>query len=524
MLAEDSFDLLNLFPAASTSSAQPVALPASSLAFIGPLPDSSLIHHALNHLRAGEAPDYLSDDREGLSEKALGKRREYEVEEDLEAEEEGDGPLRTAPKQSRRVLILTPEREALREELAREPDVSLFGMRRDGETTRLLDMIDIRCVRPIISFACFLTPKYYTATCRPPLISPTSSRPPTSRQTPPPKMRTPLTPKQAPRTASIRAACRTHQRWSSCTTLRSTWMNRRTRGALPPSRFASLNLLKQLRLQCWSSRLRLNHRSLRLCLLWLELAVRLTAAAPEECSCSPPRRCSPPRLVLFDPLASPLSTHILPAHLRSSRKGKKRSHDADETGNSAPVEAEERDMIPLRRIIESFFDWVGEAEERKSAQLFDFAVLTQLRLSTLSRPGVPRSRNPRLPPHLPPFASDRSSLAAEASAVDRPRVSLAPARRRRPGRRGGGQRAHRGRDLKRASLQPRRSALRTSCDCEWEACIECDERGRTTGTTGTCGGKAGRCIGSIVRDAAEMPMMGGEREKRESPPFYILKS
>lgn len=147
MLAEDSFELLDLFPAASTSSAQRVALPASSLAFIGPLPDSSLIHLALNHLRAGEVPDYLSDDDGGLSEKARGKRREYEVEEDVEAEEQGGGPSRGASKQSRRVLIVTPEREALRKELARDPDVSLFGLRRDGETTRLLDLIDIRCGR-----------------------------------------------------------------------------------------------------------------------------------------------------------------------------------------------------------------------------------------------------------------------------------------------------------------------------------------------------------------------------------------
>ncbi|BGP29030.1 hypothetical protein JCM10296v2_000766 [Rhodotorula toruloides] len=308
MLAEDSFDLLDLFPAASTSSAQPVAIPAASVAFIGPLPDSSLIHLALNHLRAGEAPDYLSNDEEGLSEKARGKRRDYEVEKDVEAEEQGGGPSRSAPKQSRRVLILTPERETLRDELARDSDVSLFGMRRDGETTRLLDMIDIRYLPTSAHLTYFLASAYV------------SSDP------------------------AAQDAYAAHTETGA--------RNRLDPSCLPyaptlvvlhdPSEYLDEPANASAGVAAYGS-----------------ILAHFVSAFSRLSS-------PPPRLVLFDPLASPLSTHILPAHLRSSRKGKKRSQDADETGNDAAVEAEERDTVPLRRIIERFFDWVGESEELPS--------------------------------------------------------------------------------------------------------------------------------------------------------------
>ncbi|KAJ8296783.1 hypothetical protein OF846_000065 [Rhodotorula toruloides] len=308
MLAEDSFELLDLFPAASTSSAQRVALPASSLAFIGPLPDSSLIHLALNHLRAGEVPDYLSDDDGGLSEKARGKRREYEVEEDVEAEEQGGGPSRGASKQSRRVLIVTPEREALRKELARDPDVSLFGLRRDGETTRLLDLIDIRYLPSSAHLTYFLATAY-------------------------------LPSNPAAQDAYAESGAK----------------NRPDPSCLP-----------------YAPTLVILHDPSE----YLDEPANASAGAAAYgsflahfVSAFSGLSSPPPRLVLFDPLASPLSTHILPAHLRSSRKGKKRPHDVDETSNGAPVEAEERDMIPLRRVIERFFDWVGESEELPSLGL-----------------------------------------------------------------------------------------------------------------------------------------------------------
>ncbi|BGP21824.1 AMP-binding domain-containing protein [Rhodotorula toruloides] len=308
MLAEDSYDLLDLFPPASTSTAQPFALTAASLAFIGPLPDSSLIHLAVNHLRAGEPSDYLAGDVKELSEKARGKRPEYEVEEGLESEDQGRSPMRSAQTQLRRVLILTSEREALREELARDPDVSLFGLRRDGETTRLLDMIDIRYCPTSAHLTYFLATAYV------------SSDP-------------------AAQDAYVAYA-------------ETGAKNRLDPSCLPypPTLVILHNPSEYLDEPANASAGVAAYGSI--------LAHFVSAFSSLN---SPP-----PRLVLFDPLASPLSTYILPAHLRSSRQGKKRSRDAEETSNGAIVEAEERDMVPLRKIIERFFDWVGEAEELPS--------------------------------------------------------------------------------------------------------------------------------------------------------------
>lgn len=44
----------------------------------------------------------------------------------------------------RHVLILTPDRTALREALIKEKDLSLMGSTRDAQTTAVLDRVDIK--------------------------------------------------------------------------------------------------------------------------------------------------------------------------------------------------------------------------------------------------------------------------------------------------------------------------------------------------------------------------------------------
>ena len=160
MLHEPHIDLLGLFPSTSTAGQTPLALPASSLALIGPLPSSSLLHLALNHLRATDSE--LHPPSRPLSARARGKQRARDDDDlDLSAapddsgDEHGDelGTGRRSVEQQRRVLVLTPDEAALRDELAREGDVSLFGSRRDAETIRLLDKVDIRCVLSLLFYS-----------------------------------------------------------------------------------------------------------------------------------------------------------------------------------------------------------------------------------------------------------------------------------------------------------------------------------------------------------------------------------
>ncbi|GAA6043550.1 hypothetical protein JCM8097_001217 [Rhodosporidiobolus ruineniae] len=125
-------------------------MPASSVALVGALPASSLLHLALNHLRADQ-----------LSEKARGKRRAMDDETDFPEEEEAAHSLAAGKKdQERRVLVLTPTQDLLRDELVKEGDVSLFGSRRSGETARLLDLVDIRYLPTSAHLTYFLTTVY----------------------------------------------------------------------------------------------------------------------------------------------------------------------------------------------------------------------------------------------------------------------------------------------------------------------------------------------------------------------------
>jgi hypothetical protein len=148
---KQQLDLLDLFPAASTSTSAPVLVDAPSVAFVGQLPAATPLHLALNHLRR-EEEDKLEDERleGGLSERARGKQRaEADVfQGDEEVHSPGDDAQSRARQSTmtaqRRVLILTPDRDALREQLVEQCDGSLVGDRLDGSEQALLDRIDIR--------------------------------------------------------------------------------------------------------------------------------------------------------------------------------------------------------------------------------------------------------------------------------------------------------------------------------------------------------------------------------------------
>lgn len=158
-------DLLDLFPPASTSASAPVPVDAASIAFVGPLPAAAPLHLALNHLRRGEEDDNDDETSDcgdcGLSERARGKLRAAEEESDIGTERDGAShptPSVASPPSfagragsvnstlQRRVLLLTPNRNVLRQQLVEQCDDSLVGDKLDGPDQALLDRIDMRCV------------------------------------------------------------------------------------------------------------------------------------------------------------------------------------------------------------------------------------------------------------------------------------------------------------------------------------------------------------------------------------------
>ncbi|GAA5941946.1 hypothetical protein JCM10213_004344 [Rhodosporidiobolus nylandii] len=149
-----SFSPADLFSPTQSTSAAPQAVPTSSVALLGPLPTSSLLHLALNHLRPEEE---RKQDASPLSETVKGKRRVM----DEGSMEEEDVPLHgRKTRMERRVLIVTPDQDVLRDELSKESDVSLFGARRSGETARLLDLVDIRHLPSSAHLTYFLSTCY----------------------------------------------------------------------------------------------------------------------------------------------------------------------------------------------------------------------------------------------------------------------------------------------------------------------------------------------------------------------------
>ncbi|GAA5892497.1 hypothetical protein JCM6882_005631 [Rhodosporidiobolus microsporus] len=303
-----SISPLDAFPPTASTSRAPLTLPASSIALFGPLPTSSLLHLALNHLRAeaGQTPSTV-----GLSEKTCGKRRAVDDEEDFPNEEDDfPSPSRSSGKE-RRVLILTPDMSVLRDELSKEGDVSLFGSRRSSETARLLDLVDIRT----LPTSAHLT--YFLSTCYTPS--------------------TPLA--QDVHTAFFATEPRT----------------RVDPSYLPydptmvifhaPSDYLEESANEGAGLEAYGS------------LLGLFVSTFLSLTSP------------PPFLVLHDPLASAHSLPVLPLHLRP-KKQKKRPFEGEEVQREegASEVEDDSDRVPLRRIAQRFFDWVGEAHEVFSSE------------------------------------------------------------------------------------------------------------------------------------------------------------
>ncbi|GAA5890140.1 hypothetical protein JCM8208_002713 [Rhodotorula glutinis] len=313
MVHGEHIDLLGLFPSASTAGHAPLVLPASSLALIGPLPSSSLLHLALLHLRDTDT-DQQPHDRP-LSARARAKQRARGNDDDLDlsaaagdsGDDDGDqlGTSRTLA-QPRRVLILTPDEGALRDELASEGDVSLFGSRRDGETVRLLDKVDIRYLPSSAHLTYFLSTVHTFSSLHAP----------------------------AAQAAYLDSGAKKLVD-PSCLPYDPTLVVLQS-----PSDYLDEPVNEGCGIDAYASMIA--H--------FLSSCARLGSSLP--------------LLVVLDPLAAHTSLPLLPARLQAKPKGKKRSFGGDE-GDPAPTTATggERNSMALVRVLERFFDYVGEVEE-----------------------------------------------------------------------------------------------------------------------------------------------------------------
>ncbi|BGP36948.1 hypothetical protein JCM10449v2_000852 [Rhodotorula kratochvilovae] len=304
MLAGLSLNLLDLFPAASTVSRAPVSLSSSSLAVVGPIPSSSLLHLALNHLHAGEDDGTEEAPAPVLSAKARGKQRavEDDAPQSEDNAEDTDEFYSLPRRRQRRVMVLTSDEGALRAELAKEGDVSLFGSRRDSQTARLLDLIDIGYLPTSAHLSYFLSTVY-------------------------------LFP--GPHAPEAQAA----------------YIETGAKSLVDPSGLSYEPTLVILHSPSDYLEEQINEGA------GVEAYASILAHFVSTFShlCSPP-----PSLVLFDPFAAEASLPLLPSHLRSKSKTKKRSRDE---GGAAPEDDDERDRLPLRNLAERFFDYVGEVEK-----------------------------------------------------------------------------------------------------------------------------------------------------------------
>ncbi|GAA6005680.1 hypothetical protein JCM10207_005293 [Rhodosporidiobolus poonsookiae] len=278
------------------------ALPASSVALFGHLPHSSILHLALNHLRFQDAQPDLTP---ALSEKARGKQRAK----DDEADEDDEFAFpRRKTDSTGRVLVLTPDAGVFRDELIKEGDVSLFGARRDAETARLLDLVDIRELPTSSHFT------YFCNTCYP-ASSPFAGEAYAAylAEVGP---NAPLDPSYLPHEPTMVIL-----------------------HAL--SDYLEEEQYKQGGLESYAS--------------LLALFLSTFSSLSEH---------TRPLLILHDALASRYTLPILPAHLTSTSKKRPRAGDAGGGQEEEDEEGEDdRNRLSLRRIAERFFDWVGEAHE-----------------------------------------------------------------------------------------------------------------------------------------------------------------
>ncbi|GAA6059107.1 hypothetical protein JCM10212_002078 [Sporobolomyces blumeae] len=169
-----TFALADLLPPAPNVERDAASVSAASVAVFGQgLPSSSTLHFALNHLR--RAQDQAHDDHanRGISEKAKGKRRAFDEDDDLHAalhdhggDDDGNSNSisrlsRNAPE--RHVLVLTHDLPKFRAHLAEENDVSLFGRSVDAATSKLLDRITIKHLPTRAHLEYFLATCYDTS-------------------------------------------------------------------------------------------------------------------------------------------------------------------------------------------------------------------------------------------------------------------------------------------------------------------------------------------------------------------------
>ncbi|GAA5892774.1 hypothetical protein JCM5296_004019 [Sporobolomyces johnsonii] len=309
MHSSHCFSLHHLFPPSPSSSQPPPGVDAASVALTGELPASSLFHLAINHLR-GEQHDCSSgaelDQEPRLSAKAKGKLRA--IDEGQEEPEEGISDVerllrssRPAPRQKRHVLILTPDRTKLRQELIDECDVSLFGSRRDVETIRLLDRIEIKHLPTAAHLTYFLSTAY---------------------------------------TFSNRESSDAYSAYTG--TGAKDKLDPSYLGEDPtmvilhsPSDYLDEPGNRKAGLEAYAS----------LLALFVSTFSNLTSSLG--------------LLLILDPAANSRSLPILPLHLQSSSK-KKRNRDDEPTEAD---DAEHVERIPLRKVLERFFDYVGDVHE-----------------------------------------------------------------------------------------------------------------------------------------------------------------
>lgn len=156
--SEHPFQLSDLFPPTAHTSRPAQEVTTNTLALIGNLPSSSLLHLALNHLdHEGEDGDHTEDRSVRQSRKAKGKGKAMDEGkgEDVErtcSSDSDDADMSTLAQdtdrtgRARHVLVLTPDLAGLRTKLASENDFSLFGRTRSADRTALLQKITFKSV------------------------------------------------------------------------------------------------------------------------------------------------------------------------------------------------------------------------------------------------------------------------------------------------------------------------------------------------------------------------------------------
>ncbi|KAK4703375.1 hypothetical protein P7C70_g2840, partial [Phenoliferia sp. Uapishka_3] len=146
-MRRESFNPADLFP---PSDSRPASVLASSLALVGPLPASSLLHLALNHLRS-HRPDNSSDDG---------------VEKQI-AHERG----------SAHVLVLSSSRTGWRDALVKERDSALFGDETEPDVADLLEKIEFKYLSTSSHLRYFLATAYTHASLPAPYNAFTTANP-----------------------------------------------------------------------------------------------------------------------------------------------------------------------------------------------------------------------------------------------------------------------------------------------------------------------------------------------------------